>query len=326
MKGPSVDISVVCPSFNEALIIDASVGLMLDNLRNSLDEPWELIVVDDGSTDDTLARLRSLATTRPELRVVTYAPNRGRGYAIRQGVLSARGEVVVTTEVDCSWGETIVRELVAALRAEPGIDIVVASPHLRGGGYENVPMNRVLLSKLGNRVLRAGISYGVTMYTGMTRAYRRESFRRLLPLREDEKEQHLEILNVALALGMRIVEIPAVLAWKEHRLTRDPTKKRKSSAKILKLIRTHLVFSLVAAPFRFLYPVAGLLLVAGLVLLGFATARVVLGIMPAVYLALAGLLAILIALVVFGVGLLTQQNRALMTELWRLQRDPRRED
>src|SRR5262249_19560614 len=166
-------ISVVCPFFNEEAIIDPSVRLMLQNLA-TLSEEWELIIVNDGSRDRSLELARALEAEDRRLRGVSYPDNRGRGYAIRTGVGHARGDLVLTTEIDSSWGDDICVTLAAELRKRPDADIVIASPHLPGGGYRNVPLARVLLSTAGNYVIRSGLTYSVTMHTGMTRGYRRE--------------------------------------------------------------------------------------------------------------------------------------------------------
>ncbi|MBM4094950.1 MAG: glycosyltransferase family 2 protein, partial [Planctomycetes bacterium] len=137
-------ISIVSPFYNEKAILEASVRLMLKNLA-ALDEDWELIVVNDGSTDGSPEIARRLAAGNDRLKVVSYTPNRGRGYAIRTGVGEARGEIVVTTEIDSSWGDDIVPRIVATFRARPDADIVIASPHMPGGGYRNVPRLRVFL-------------------------------------------------------------------------------------------------------------------------------------------------------------------------------------
>jgi glycosyltransferase involved in cell wall biosynthesis len=306
-------ISVVCPFFNEAPIIEASVRLMLRNLA-ALPEEWELIIVDDGSRDRSLALARELEAQSPQLRVLSYAVNRGRGYAIRTGVARARGDIVVTTEIDSSWGDDIVARIAAELRRRPDADIVIASPHLPGGGYRNVPLARVLLSSVGNYVIRSGLSYSVTMHTGMTRGYRRERFL-ALPLDEDEKEMHLEIVSKAMALGYRIYEIPAVLEWKAHKLGGGPT--HKSSSASNRLIRTHVLFSLLAAPFRYIYVVAALL--AGVAAVFFAWSVVnLLAHRVAVYLFLSSLVIGVFAFLVFGIGVLAQQGRALQRDLWRV--------
>src|SRR5262249_11328853 len=281
-----------------------------------LPEDWELIIVDDGSRDGSLAAARRLEAEFPQLHVLSYPVNRGRGYAIRTGVAQARGDIVITTEIDSSWGDDIAARLAAELRKRPDADIVIASPHLPEGGYQNVPLSRVLLSSLGNYVIRSGLTYSVTMHTGMTRGYRREKFL-ALPLDEDEKEMHLEIVSKAIALGYRIYEIPAVLEWRSDAFSGRPGPKRKSSSISNRLIRTHVLFSLLAAPFRYIYVVAALL--AGLALVFFVWSIVnLLTHRVAVYLFLSAILIGLFAFVVFGIGVLAQQGRALQRDLWRL--------
>jgi len=107
------------------------------------------------------------------------------------------------------------------------------------------------------------------MNTGMTRGYKRERFL-ALPLEEDEKEMHLEIVSKALAFGYHVYEIPSILEWKAHDHAPKTKKKRKSSAKINKLIRTHLVFSLIAAPFRYIFLFSILCALTALIFLGSA--------------------------------------------------------
>jgi glycosyltransferase involved in cell wall biosynthesis len=308
-------ISVICPFYNEEDIIEASVKLMLHNLA-SLGDQWELIIVNDGSTDGSLGIARELEKEHGSLRVISYERNRGRGYAMRTGIAEARGEIVVTTEIDSSWGDDIVHRIVEEFEKRPDADMIIASPHLPGGGYKNVPAHRVLLSTFGNYVLRAGLTYTVTMNTGMTRGYRREKFL-ALPLDEDEKEIHLEIVNKALSFGYRMYEIPAVLEWKDKKLSKKPGKKRKSSSNVQKLVRTHLLFSLGVAPFRYLYPVATLLLIASAVFIVWGVINLFLP-GPSIYLILTGMSLALFGFLVFGIGVLAQQNRALTRELWKL--------
>ena len=308
-------ISVVCPFYNEEAIIETSVREMLDSL-SLLDEPWELIVVDDGSTDHSRAIVQSLAAPEPRLRVIGYGRNEGRGFALRTGFRQARGHLVVTTEIDLSWGADIVTRIVKELREYPEIDMVIASPHLAGGGYRNVPHRRILLSAGGNLIIRAGLNRRITMNTGMTRGYRRESLVRL-PLTEKGKELHLEIVNKALAFGYRIHEIPAVIEWKAHRHQRAAARSR-TRASIPSTIHTHLLFSVLAAPFRYLSVVSGLLAVLAVAFEVWAFYRLFTH-QVAIFLALTGFSIGLFALLVFAVGVLASQNTALQKELWSIQ-------
>jgi len=310
-------ISVVCPYYNESAILEAAITRMLRNLA-TLPAEWELIVVNDGSKDGSAALAEKLAAGNPHLRAAGYPVNRGRGFAIRTGVAAARGDIVVTTEIDCSWGDDIVHRIAAEFEKRPDADIIIASPHLPGGGYKNVPPKRVFLSTMGNYIIRSGLTYHITMNTGMTRGYRREKFL-ALPLTEDEKEQHLEIVNKALAFNYRIYEIPAVLEWQDHRLLANPGKQtRKSSANIQKLVRTHVLFSVLAAPFRYLYVGSAGLLLLGAIFLGWAVVNLFTP-APSVYVLMLGLLLWLFSALFFGVAVLAQQGRMLQRELWRVQ-------
>ena len=251
----------------------------------------------------------------PRIRVID-GPHLGRGHAIRVGARAASGGLIVTTEIDCSWGDDIVPRLVHAMREHPSADIVIASPHLPHGGYRNVPWRRVVLSAAGNYIIRTGLTYAVTMNTGMTRAYRRERFL-ALPLDENGKEMHLEVVNKALAFGYEIREIPAVIEWKAHKLARQGAGARASSSSIGRLIRTHLLFSLLASPFRHLYFVSLSLSVAGLVLFLWSVANLFRP-EPSIYLLLTALLVWVFSFLVFGIGVLAQQGRMLQREMWRV--------
>jgi glycosyltransferase involved in cell wall biosynthesis len=306
-------ISVVCPFYNEEKILETCVISMIRSL-DSLADDWELIVVNDGSTDQSLEIARALEPQHPQLRVISYSSNRGRGYAIRTGVQAAKGDIAVTTEIDLSWGDDIVHRIVAEFRQHPDADIVVASPHLPGGGYKNVPKSRMFLSTYGNRLIRMGMSFAATMNTGMTRGYRREKFL-ALPLDENGKEMHLEIINKAVAFGYEIYEIPALLEWKDFSAGKDPGKKRKSSSNVNRLIRTHLLFAIGAAPFRYIYSVSGTLGFLSIISFGVAVFKLFTP-APSIYWLLTSFFLALFGFLFLAVGLLSQQNRAITRELW----------
>lgn len=315
-------ISVITPVYNEADRIQESVARLRRRLSADLAEPWELIVVNDGSTDDSLRQAEAGAEGDARVRLVSYRANRGRGYALRRGFAEARGDTLVTTEADLSWGEDIVKRMVEELRAAPEAGLVIASPHLDGGGYENVPRHRILLSRYGNVLLRRIFDGRVTMATGMTRCYRREVIDSML-LNSDDKEIHLEILSKALALGYVPVEIPAVLTWPPGRGARRFA--RQYGLGLLRLVMTHLLFSVTERPHLFLGTV-------GLAFLGVGTA---LGIVDFAWLFLSEspasskptvnptmiALFIFIGLLVLVFDFLAQQNRAIQKDLIHVQRE-----
>ena len=314
----SLEVSVICPFYNEEAIIGDAVRTLLKNLEHQLSVSWELIVVNDGSTDRSGAIVAEIAQNNPRLRVLGYQFNRGRGHALRTGITQARGKVIITTEIDLSWGDDIVERLYAAITEHPDIDIVVASPHLPGGGYKNVPSKRVFFSRFGNWVIRACMSNVVTMNTGMTRAYRREVIQ-TLPLEEDGKEFHLEVILKAQALHYRFFEIPALLEWKEYK-HKDKRVTRKSSSKIKKLVLTHSLFSLFANPVRYVWGIGSACLIAAFAFMVAGVIRLAMG-EVSVFMAIISLAFMIIALMLFAFGVIAQQGNMIQRELWRLKQD-----
>jgi len=306
------DVSVVCPFYNEEGILQHAIEVMLAALE-SLDGTYELIVVDDGSVDGSRGVASAMAKAHPFLHLASYDVNRGRGYALRRGIAQARGRIVVTTEIDLSWGDDIVHRLVAALREHPEADFVVASPHLAGGGYKNVPAKRVFLSRAGNWIIRACMSDAATMNTGMTRAYRREMIQ-TLPLEEHRKEFHLEVIMKARALNYRMCEIPCVLEWRDFR-NKGKKVERKSSARINRLIVSHTLFSVFANPIRYVWGMSGIVAVAALAFFAWGVARALTG-EVSVFMAIMSLSLALIAVVFFTFGVIAQQGNMIQRELW----------
>ena len=252
---------MVCPFHNEAEIIRDVVPELVRQLA-TLQDTWELLLVNDGSTDGSDEILLRLAANDSRVRPLGYSAHRGRGYALRAGITAARGDLVVTTEFDLSWGKTIVHELVRALRDSPEAQIVIASPHLPGGGYRNVPLLRVWISRAGNVLIRDCLPGAVTMNTGMTRAYRREAVQSL-ELEEDSKVFHLEVIRKAAARGMKIIEIPAVLEWRRFG-EGGGRPRRRGSIQIPRQVAAHVGYLLRANPWACLLRIAEVALVVAI--------------------------------------------------------------
>ncbi|HWP48962.1 MAG TPA: glycosyltransferase family 2 protein [Candidatus Limnocylindrales bacterium] len=311
-----MDISVICPFYNEVEIIEQAIQQLLDQLK-LLDGEWELILVNDGSTDNSGQIAQQIAKDCPNLRVLGYPYNRGRGYALRTGIAAARGNIIITTEIDLSWGETIIQDLIGAMRKWPDADMIVASPNLPGGGYKNVPFKRVWLSRVGNRIIRACMANAATMNTGMTRAYRREAIQSL-PLYEDGKEFHLEVMLKAIAFGFKIREIPAILEWKEYKY-RGRRIERKSSSKVNKLIVSHSLFSVLANPVRYVWAMSLISMLLGII--SFIGAVILFYLkMVSAYTALMSFSLMILAILLFVLGVVVKQGNMIQRELWILQR------
>jgi len=251
-----MDLSIIIPMFNEGENVEPTLSQVETELV-SFQGTYEIIAVNDGSLDNTLENLEKVATRNGRLRIVSHAKNIGRGMALRSGFKEARGEIVVSIDADLSYDPCYILDLLKILRNEEDIDFVLASPYMPGGGVQGVPLLRLWVSRLGNKVLRFAMPNRIYTSTGIFRAYRKKVLDSL-ELESEGKEIHLEILSKALALGYRVREIPAILTGR---------KKGKSKFKFKKTTVSHLVFSAFEKP-MILFGFLGLLILGTGLLLG----------------------------------------------------------
>ena len=205
-------VSVVVPAYNEALILMESLSALYEYLHQ-LDEvyDWELVVVNDGSIDETGEIADAFAKLRPEVRVLHHAVNFQLGQALRYAFNTCRGDYVVTIDCDLSYAPEHIGELLERLRADHA-KIAVASPYMKGGRTTSIPFLRRVLSRGANRFLSVASGGDLSTLTGMVRAYDRP-FLTSLSLRAVGTDINTEILYKAQMLHARIVEVPAHLDW-----------------------------------------------------------------------------------------------------------------
>jgi dolichyl-phosphate beta-glucosyltransferase len=114
----------VIPAYNEGQRIESTLGKLIEYLANNFTR-FEIIVIDDGSGDDTAAKVKRVAETNPHIALISYFPNRGKGFAVRQGMLRAANDAVLFTDADLS---TPVEEIEIALgELARGFPVVIAS-------------------------------------------------------------------------------------------------------------------------------------------------------------------------------------------------------
>ncbi|MBW7995314.1 MAG: glycosyltransferase family 2 protein, partial [Candidatus Glassbacteria bacterium] len=170
----SPDLSVIIPMYNES----DNVGRTIDSVRSTLraaGERFEVICVDDGSSDNTRAELERIAGEHGDVRVVSYVPNRGRGHALRTGFSQARGKYLVSVDADLSYSPDQILNLLNRLRQPDRPDIVIGSPYMPGGRTEGVRPVRLFISRCANILLRQAMGRRYYTVTGIFRGYRREA-------------------------------------------------------------------------------------------------------------------------------------------------------
>jgi glycosyltransferase involved in cell wall biosynthesis len=208
--------TVLVPAFNEAAGIADSLRRIAEVLvAEQADRIWEIIVIDDGSSDDTAAlaeaaavRIRSPQVT---VRVLRHVVNRGLGGALQTGFAASTGDVVVVVDCDLSYHPRHISPLVAAV-VEQRAQIAVASPYMPGGSTIGVPTVLERRSRWANKFLATFSRSGLHTFTGMVRAYD-GPFVRALPLRSVDDVINVEALYKAGLVHGRIVEVPATLDW-----------------------------------------------------------------------------------------------------------------
>jgi glycosyltransferase involved in cell wall biosynthesis len=222
-------VSLIVPAYNEAAVAEANLTTLCDYMTTL--EPrfrWELIVVNDGSTDSTGAILEHFASSRDNVLVLHHQANFGLGQALKYGFKRARGDIVVTLDIDLSYAPDHIELMLSKMTATRA-RVVVASPYMRGGRISQIPWHRRVLSGWANRFLSAAAEGNLATLTGMVRAYDGE-FVRSLNLRATGPEINSQIIHQALIMHAHIEEVPAHLDW---RPVLRAGKRRRSSLKLV---------------------------------------------------------------------------------------------
>jgi dolichol-phosphate mannosyltransferase len=144
-------LSLVMPTFNEAANVERTLAeLILELDRERV--PFEIVVVDDNSSDGTREILERMATLRPEIRIISRAMLGGFGRAIRTGLQVVRGEVVVVVMADSSDAPLdVVRYYRKILE---GYDCVFGSRFRSGSVVENYPRGKLIANRIVNRAVQ----------------------------------------------------------------------------------------------------------------------------------------------------------------------------
>jgi dolichyl-phosphate beta-glucosyltransferase len=198
--GVRTALTVVLPCYNEAERLPATLEAYLAHLSRIPGEV-EVLVVDDGSTDATSAVAEAVATVDTRVRVLTNRPNRGKGFAVRAGMLAGRGDLIVFTDADGSYGPRELDRIVLALAESP---VAIGARMEAATG----PLTRRAASRVFNLAIRGllGLPFCDTQsgLKGFRRAAAREIFSRT---RLDGFAFDVEALFLARRLGLEIAEV-----------------------------------------------------------------------------------------------------------------------
>lgn len=252
-------LSIVIPCYNEAATIRHTAQMVAVYLIKKFPQlKYELILIDDGSTDSTRGVITQLQLELPQIQPIFFEINRGRGAAIKEGIRKSVGEWVIMLDADLSYDVDHVGEILECFTQNSKTDVVVVSPYMRGGIVKGVPLMRLLLSRLANSILSGFFSDKLSTVTCVVRGYRGSKIRNL-PLFEEGKELHLEILRKLALCGANMMEIPGRLIWK----TTKQQPRRRNNLKIFDSAKRHFWLGILIKPTRMFKYLAVLLILVG---------------------------------------------------------------
>ena len=197
-------LSIVVPLFNEReslpeLLVQLSAAMDEKELHALFQEPFgfEIIMVDDGSTDDSRTLISSMIPSRPELRLISFQRNFGKTAALSAGFMAATGDYVCTIDADMQDDPFAIKEMIKKLHE--GYDLVSGWKQQRKD-----PLSKTIPSKLFNGVTRLFTGISLHDFNCGLKVFRKEVSRRL----ELHGEMHRYIPVLAHGMGFRIAELP----------------------------------------------------------------------------------------------------------------------
>jgi len=209
----SCDLSVIIPAYNEAKRIGPTL-VSFDEFLAASGLRYEIVVVDDGSSDDTVAVVQLAALRIGTIRCIATSPNRGKGHAVRVGMLAARGAVRVMCDADGSTPATELPKLVNPINLGHA-DIAIGSRYSEGAAVDRKqPFYRRWWSRIANRVVQRTLIPGVVDTQCGFKAFTAEAASEVFELtRIDGWAFDLEALALARRLGFSISEV--AVSWSD---------------------------------------------------------------------------------------------------------------
>lgn len=230
--------SLCIPMYNENGIIADTARTLSRYMEEHFDD-YEILFSSDGSTDGCDETVRSLGL--PNVRVVGYEKNRGKGCAVRTAILEAMGDVIMFTDADLAYGTDVILQVKNTFDENPDALLVIGSRNIHKDGYEGYTFLRKIMSKLYIKVLCVAGGFRLSDSQCGCKAFRREAARTIFSRCEvDGFAFDFEAILWAVKRGYRIVEMPVkVVNHRESkvRVIRDTLRMLRDLRKMKKRIK-----------------------------------------------------------------------------------------
>lgn len=231
-------ISLCVPMYNESSIIAKTARELHDYMSKNFFDDYEIIFSDDGSRDGSSDIVKNL--NLPNVKVVGYEKNQGKGCAVRHGILASRGDIVIFTDADLAYGLDVIKEAVEIMdKGEHSV--VVASRAKHREGYEGYTFIRKLASKTYIKVLNLFGGIKISDAQCGFKTFDGEKGRKIFSLCQTNNFAFdLEVILVAQKMKLKIYELPAkIINHRESKVNviKDAFKMMKEISKIKKNIK-----------------------------------------------------------------------------------------
>ena len=199
-----MQISAIIPVYNQ----EVEIPFLLKRLREALNSTllnYEIIIVNDGSRDNTLDILKKEKKLDEHMRVISYPQNKGKGYAVKKGIMHTRGDIVLFVDGDLEISPDAIKDYVKELWT---CDLVIASKS-HPLSKVNVPASRKVLSRIFNFYVQIATGIKLKDTQSGLKAGNGNALRKIFNIIcIDRYAFDVELLAIATALNMRIKELP----------------------------------------------------------------------------------------------------------------------
>lgn len=208
---------MVVPAYNEEIRLKSTIALLWRALNRRF-ASFEVIVVDDGSTDNTAQIVTEFSAGHPNVKLISYPQNRGKGFAVRAGILAASREYILFSDADLSTPVREVRKLLEAI--QEGYDVAIGSRACNAAKILKCqPLYRVCLGKTYNKLVQLLTVSGISDTQCGFKCFRRAAAREIFgSCRIEGFSFDVEALFVAKRKDMRIKEIGVF--WRNSTLSK----------------------------------------------------------------------------------------------------------
>ncbi len=203
------EFSIVIPVYNEKNRILKTLNSIYEYFQN---ENFEIVIVDDGSNDNTASFIKNKKENIGEnIKIISYQPNKGKGYAVKKGIEKAQGKFILFTDADNSTPIEEFKKLLTALKNNN--DIAIGSRYLPNSDIKiKQSMSRILIGRLGNLLIQLLLVKKIKDTQCGFKLFKNEVAKNIFKKQTINRWGFdMEILTIAQRLNYKIVEVP--ISW-----------------------------------------------------------------------------------------------------------------